>query len=382
VRHLIVLRFLGLTTALQACSESIGPGVGELTLSPCVIAEGASSCEATITWSTISAEAPRVEVDGVTVSEVAIGSVNVVMDTTRHSVVLFDGTARLDEGTVRGLCVSASAWTLDRCRAFALRLDTRAPTSFVEQGRPVSLEVILFQPLGAGPFPVVMFHHGSTGDGSDPSLFTLTYTNEAVARFFTERGWLVVFAQRRGRGRSDGLYDEGFDASRSAYTCDQVPSLAGLDRALQDADAAVAYVTGRADTDATRVLSAGTSRGGVLALAHAGLRPGQFRGALNFVGGWLGEGCGSAATVNRLAFLRGAAFNRATLWLYGENDSFYTLPHSRGNFNAFTGAGGRGTFLTYLRAPTLNGHFIANDPALWGADVDAFLQALMGAVGG
>jgi hypothetical protein len=91
------------------------------------------------------------------------------------------------------------------------------------------------------------------------------------------------------------------------------------------------------------------------------------------VGGWLGEGCTDAVVVNRTAFARGASFDRPTLWLYGENDSFYSLPHSRGSFDAFVAAGGEGTFFTYTRAPTLNGHFIINDPALWAADLDAFV---------
>jgi dienelactone hydrolase len=128
--------------------------------------------------------------------------------------------------------------------------------------------------------------------------------------------------------------------------------------------------------DASRLVSAGTSRGGVLAVAHAGLRPGLFEGVLNFVGGWLGEGCVDATAVNRSAFARGAASGDASLWLYGENDSFYSLAHSRGSFDAFVAAGGQGTFLTYARAPGLNGHFLVNDPALWTGDLDAYLGGL------
>ena len=39
-------------------------------------------------------------------------------------------------------------------------------------------------------------------------------------------------------------------------------------------------------------------------------------------------------------------------------------------------AGGRGTFLTYARAPTSNGHFIVDDAALWTRDLDAYLGRL------
>lgn len=274
----------------------------------------------------------------------------------------------------RSACASGSAWDGTQCRPFAVRLEERVPTPFLEGGRPVSLELVLFRPPGSGPFPAVVFHHGSTGTGSDPSLFTQTYTNEVVAQFFAERGYVVAFPQRRGRGRSDGLYDEGFTPSRSGYSCLQGPALAGFERALQDVEVAVEHIRRRDDVLVSRVLSAGQSRGGALAVAHAGLHPSRYLGVVNFVGGWLGEGCADAVPVNRAALLAGAAFDRPMFWLYGANDSFYGLAHSRANFDAFVAAGGRGAFQTYTRAPSLNGHFILNDAALWTADLDAYLR--------
>jgi dienelactone hydrolase len=244
----------------------------------------------------------------------------------------------------------------------------------VEEGRAVSLEVVVFKPFGAGPFPAVMFHHGSTGNFINPSLSTDTYTSETMARFFVERGWLIAFAQRRGRGKSDGLYDEGFTPDRSRYSCLQGPALAGFQRALLDVDAAASYVKDRSDVDASHLLSAGVSRGGILSVVHAAERPGLFGGAVSFVGGWLGEGCADAVVVNRSLSVRGATLDRPTLWLYGENDSFYSLAHSRANFDAFLAAGGQGTLESYARAPTLNGHFIINDPALWTAHLEAFVS--------
>ena len=62
--------------------------------------------------------------------------------------------------------------------------------------------------------------------------------------FFNKRGWIVAFPQRRGRGKSGGLYDEGFTPDRSEYSCDPEFSLPGLERALTDMDAAADYLLG------------------------------------------------------------------------------------------------------------------------------------------
>lgn len=366
--------------AVAACSGSGGstqsppPSSGTISVTACEIAVGASSCSGLVSWVTSGAAVPTVLLGSATLSRSPNGSSTIVLSATTQTVTLLDGTRRLDEKSVAGTCAAASSWDGSICRQFALRSTERAPTPFADDTGAVTLEVVVYRPLATGPFPAVVFHHGSTGNGDDPSLFRETYTSETIARFFTERGWLVAFPQRRGRGASDGLYDEGFTPDRSRYSCLSEPALAGLERALQDADAAMAFLAAHEDVDASSMLSAGTSRGGVLAIAHAGRRTGRFVGVVNFVGGWLGEGCQDSTQVNRTAFQLGAAFAGETLWLYAANDPFYSLAHSRGNFDAFVGAGGRGRFEIFTRAPGLNGHFLVNDPSLWGDELEAYLR--------
>jgi len=263
---------------------------------------------------------------------------------------------------------AASCWAQERSTV-------RVPTPFVEGGAPVTLEMVIYKPEGAGPFPTVVFNHGSTGIGNDPKLFKETYAPERLAQWFTQRGWLVAFPQRRGRGQSDGLYDEGFTPKREHYSCDPALSLAGFDHALAGIDAAVAWLQKDPDVDTKRMEIAGHSRGGILAIAYAGTRPGVFQGAINFVGGWMGDKCpdNTADAINPVSFKRGAAFPLPTLWLYGEKDSFYALAHSRRNFEAFTAAGGKGSFSSYALAPGVNGHQLVVQQALWGPTVEAYL---------
>jgi len=249
-------------------------------------------------------------------------------------------------------------------------------TALIEDGKPVDLEVVIFRPNGAGPFPLAMFNHGSTGNGTNSALFTETLFDVGLADFLNDRGWLVAFPQRRGRGKSDGLYDEGFSADRrQGYTCDFDRSLSGAERALDDIAAAMTSLKQRPDVAPSRVLIGGQSRGGILSVAYAGMHPDQIFGVINFVGGWMGTGCDTASRLNGTLFERGARFGRPTLWLYGHHDPFYDIEHSRNNFASFQSAGGHGTFLEF-DVPGGYGHAVLSAPELWQGPLAEYLRSL------
>jgi dienelactone hydrolase len=217
-------------------------------------------------------------------------------------------------------------------------------TGLIEDGQPVRLEAVIFKPDGAGPFPLAVINHGSTGGGRDPAVAKQTWFAADLADFLNARGWLVAFPQRRGRGRSDGLYDEGFSQDRKrGYTCDAGNSLRGADRALGDIDAAIAALRRRPDVAPSPVLIGGQSRGGVLAVAYAGLHPAQISGVINFVGGWLAENCSTASAVNQALFERGAHYGRPTIWLTARATRFTRWPIA-------------GAILPPSRKPVARGH--------------------------
>lgn len=250
-------------------------------------------------------------------------------------------------------------------------------TAFVEDGAPVRLVLLIRKPPGPGPFPTMVFNHGSTGRGDDPALFERSWASAAVADHFTARGWMVVFPQRRGRGGSGGRYDEGFEPDRSRYSCDPGRSLPGVDRAIEDLGAVMAHLRMRADVVQDRILLAGQSRGGILSIAFAGERPHDFIGVVNFVGGWISDRCSNAIRINQSTFRRGARFARPTLWLYGESDPFYSLSHSRANFDDFVAAGGRGRFESYAVPGRDAGHAVIAVPRLWADAVDRYLEEVV-----
>lgn len=247
-------------------------------------------------------------------------------------------------------------------------------TPLVEDGRPVRLEILVRKPQGPGPFPAVVFNHGSTGRGDNPAFFKRSWSSDTVAAYFVERGWMVIFPQRRGRGASEGRYDEGFEPDRSRYSCQPEHSLPGVDRAMLDLDAVMEHIRSRSDVRQDRILLAGQSRGGILSIAYAGERPHPFIGVINFVGGWMGDRCQNAVQINTATFKRGSKFPRPTLWLYGDSDPFYSLSHSKGNFEAFLAAGGKGRFESYWVPGQNTGHAVHAHPRLWDEAVSKYLE--------
>jgi dienelactone hydrolase len=236
-------------------------------------------------------------------------------------------------------------------------------------GARVSLEATLYRPAGSGPHPVVVFNHGSTGGGTVAPAVTLRPTRQAP--FFVERGFAVLAPMRRGRGASDGAHGE------YEGTCDPDVLGRGLARALEDMDAAMAYLRTEPWADPARVVIAGQSRGGLLAVAYAAERPGAVRGVINFAGGWTTQGCDE----------RGRGFNLATfataggrarvpmLWLYAEQDRFYSVPWIRRYYDGFDRAGGTAA-LHVFPAFGGDGHRLVDRVEIWSAAAAEFLRRL------
>lgn len=248
-------------------------------------------------------------------------------------------------------------------------------------GAPVSLRILLNRPPGAGPHPLLVLHHGSTGRGNDPSRFGQVQRFDRLVHAFLRAGWLVALPQRRGRGGSGGDYAEGLGPR--GYVNDPLAARAGFQRAIADARASTDWLLSRPEVDATRVILAGHSRGGILALGQAAQHPpAGLRGTINFVGGWLAEGF-DAFQLDRGLFREAGRARAPALFLYGADDTFYTLDHSRANFEAFRAGGGTGTIETFSLPPGSipgggrpDGHALIFVPDIWMPAVGRFLADL------
>ena len=266
--------------------------------------------------------------------------------------------------------------------AGALLLASSAPGQEIRMvpvsidGEAVRLAMRVYQPPGAGPFPTLVFNHGSTGTGRDPARFARPIDFPELAQFFVNRGWAVVLPARRGRGGSEGEYDEGFEFNRAqGYACDASRAIPGADRALRDIHAAMGTIRDMPFVDGERLAIGGQSRGGILSVAYAGEHPAGLKAVINFVGGWSGA-LRSRTDVNQTLFRRGGAYRGDTLWLYGEGDPYYTIAHSRTNFGAFQAAGGAGAFFEFMPPPGFDGHQIVLHPTLWTSTLEDYLRRL------
>ncbi|WP_227270367.1 alpha/beta hydrolase family protein [Roseobacter weihaiensis] len=259
---------------------------------------------------------------------------------------------------------------------FALGDVERLETELVEDGRDIELSVVVYRPEGEGPFPLAIIHHGSTGHGKHASDFDQIWANDWLADLLNESGWLVAFPQRRGRGLSDGLYDEGFAEVRSqGYSPKAALSLPGAERALTDANAALAALKKRPDVASGPVLLGGQSRGGVVAIMQAGHNPNEVSGVINFVGGWVSEKWGDSA-INPTLFRRIGSFGGPVLSIYGTQDPFYSVEHSKSNLAEMEPFEVK-SHLHMVKLPGYgNGHWAIAMPVFWEDVLGEFLESI------
>lgn len=118
------------------------------------------------------------------------------------------------------------------------------------------LHGFLWKPQGAGPFPAVMWNHGSEKlPGSQPTL----------AQFYTAHGYVFFIPHRRGQGRSPGEYIQ--DLVMQAYPSDRARRMVQLQLdETEDVIAALNFLNARPFVDASRVAVSGCSYGGIQTL--------------------------------------------------------------------------------------------------------------------
>ena len=244
----------------------------------------------------------------------------------------------------------------------------RAPVvSGVEQAY---IDVTVFKPQGAGPFPIVVLSHGSPRSAEDRRREGRQRL-AAQSRRFVEMGFAVLVPTRRGYGESGGSWAESYGTCR-----DPDYHAAGLETA-RDLRAALEAVRGESWADPSRVVLAGQSAGGFGSVAAASQSMKGVLAVVNFAGGRGSMGpdevCGEARLVEAMGRY-GRSSRVPGLWIYSVNDRFFGPALARRMHAAFVHSGGQAEFLE-APATGLDGHgYFARAMEDWSPRVVAFLR--------
>src|SRR5579872_5539769 len=117
-----------------------------------------------------------------------------------------------------------------------------------------TLKGYLYKPQGAGPFPAMLWNHGSEKEpGFQPEL----------AAFYNSKGFVFFLPHRHGHGLSPGEYivDVNNRLAAGAKSEESVwPEMVKLHSVYnRDVDAAVAWLKSQAFVDKNRVVMSGVS---------------------------------------------------------------------------------------------------------------------------
>ncbi|MGH9888132.1 MAG: alpha/beta hydrolase family protein, partial [bacterium] len=131
---------------------------------------------------------------------------------------------------------------------------------------PLALAAYVYKPDGAGPFPTVIWNHGSEKNpGGGPQF-------DAVAKVFVPAGYAVFATVRRGHGGSEGIYIvDTLNVHRALGDGSDRQVMVTLleTQQLDDQLAGVAYAKTLPFVDRNRMVVAGCSFGGIQTLLAA-----------------------------------------------------------------------------------------------------------------
>jgi dienelactone hydrolase len=252
-------------------------------------------------------------------------------------------------------------------------------TSFDGQRLQAAFQLTHFRPPGAGPFPMVVVHHGRSRDNSYPSRFR----GGVFVDYFVARGFAVLVLTRAGYGGLGKAIDpEGQGSGCNVETLEQQ-----IDSVVAHTRAALEFAATQSWADPKRTIIVGGSVGGYTSIAAASREIPGLIAAINFAGGAGGnpkKNPGAPCIPERLSTLFskiGGSVPVPTLWVYAENDKYWGAKYPREWHRAFVKSGGRGEFVM-LGPIGDDGHTISTSGfPQWRPIVDGFLTKYVSAIG-
>ncbi len=235
------------------------------------------------------------------------------------------------------------------------------------------LEMTLYLPRGAGPFPLLVFNHGDITSESSHIRRKARVRDFDFATVFLDLGVAVGFPARPGVGMSQRSYQRDFSRN------DGDALYKGRVHA-KEIFAAVEYLRKLPQIARDRIVLSGQSAGGFASSTAGGMNPDWLAGVINFAGGRTDIRQGEQASGQNRMMIEGfAELGRTTrvpvLLVFAENDSRYSAETIRACHEAFVREGGKATLALYPPQPG-DGHFVITNRALWSGEVKRYLVSI------
>jgi carboxymethylenebutenolidase len=250
--------------------------------------------------------------------------------------------------------------------------DPGAPQLVSFPSGDLTLRGFLYKPEGEGPFPAIIWNHGSEklpGQQSD------------LARFYTKQGFVFFLPHRHGHGRSPGAYIQ--DLIEKYEAIEKNRNLFGKyvvklhEEYNQDVVAAVEWLKGQSFVDQQRLVMSGCSFGGIQTLlaAEKGLGLRAFVSFAPAAKSW-------ANTELRKRLLEAVQGVKAPLFLIQAQNDFGLGPSEvLGPVIKRKGAPNQAKIYAPYGATPQEGHYDfatkEGGIAIWGSDVLDFFRAVI-----
>jgi carboxymethylenebutenolidase len=159
--------------------------------------------------------------------------------------------------------------------SFALAAQPAAPETVTIPCGNLRLKALLWRPVGSGPFPAVLFNHGSGTDTEHTAGMTMAEAARKIAPVFVKHGYAFLYLFRRGQGLSadqgpymgDVLRRE--EAAKGAEASQHLQFVLLNTEYLDDVISGLSFLKHVSGIDSRRVAIVGHSFGGQLALLAA-----------------------------------------------------------------------------------------------------------------
>jgi dienelactone hydrolase len=240
-------------------------------------------------------------------------------------------------------------------------------------GNTKTLDALVVRPDAPGPFPLALITHGLPRSLTEiPAMRPELYISPAIV--FAQHGYAAVVVMRSGYGRSTGPFTEDIGP------CEQRTYLKAGNAAGADVLSALSALQREPWVDRARVLLIGHSMGGFAVLAASASNPPGVLGTISFAGA-VGSPrpdyvCQPDSLIDADRTF-GSDAHIPSLWIFAENDDFFSPALARAMLNAYVANGAPASL---FEAPSFgrNGHLLiwSADGAAWWPRVAAFLRTV------